>query len=210
MDGIGYWIGAVFSTLLGVVGIRTEESPAYQVTRGEGCIEVRDYGPRLVVQTRVEGSMEDASGEAFRRLAGYIFGKNEAGQKVAMTAPVMMEPQPTRIAMTAPVTMESSGEATVMQFVVPSRFDAASVPRPTDERVTIRQLPGERLAVIRYTGRLTGDNARDREKALRDWIAAAGLEATGPARVAGYDSPFSLPFLRRNEVMIAVGSDPDE
>ena len=206
MDGIGYWLGALFSGLLGVVGIRMEETPSYQVVRSEGCIELREYAPRLVVQTRVEGSMEQGSSEAFNRLAGYIFGKNEAGRKVEMTAPVTMEPQSTRIPMTAPVTMESSGESTLMQFAVPSRFDAASVPRPTDERITVRELPAERLAVIRYSGRLTGDNARTNEKALREWMAAAHLEAAGPARVAGYDSPFSLPFLRRNEVMIPVGS----
>lgn len=208
MDGIGYWLATALSTLLGVVGIRMEETPDYKVLRTDGRLEIREYGPQLVVETRVERPMEQATGEAFNRLAGYIFGKNRAQQKVAMTAPVTMEASSSRVAMTAPVTMEAVGEATVMRFVVPSKYTRENVPQPTDERVSVRELPAQTVAVIRYSGRNTPECSSEMERELRTWLAAAGYEATGIARIAGYDSPFSLPFVRRNEVMIPVGPDP--
>lgn len=201
---IGYWIATVFATLLGVVGIRLEETPPYRVVESEGRYEVREYGPRLVIETRVEGPMQQASSEAFRRLAGYIFGANESRESVAMAAPVTMESRPAKVAMTAPVTMESAGPATVMRFVVPSKYTLETAPKPTDDRVALRELPGEILAVARYSGAGLVGEAPAQEKALREWLQARGYEPAGGIRVAGYDSPFALPFLRRNEVMLPV------
>lgn len=201
---MGYWAMTALATLLGVFGIRTEEQPRYEVVRAEGAVEIRAYAPQLVVETAMSGMDNAATGEAFSRLAGYIFGANAGTTKVAMTAPVTMESRPEKIAMTAPVTMQPRGEAMVMRFVVPSRFTADTVPRPTDPAIRVRELPAETLATWRFRGRLTPENVREAEASLREWMAAQGYEPAGPARVAGYDSPFAIPLLRRSEVMIPV------
>lgn len=204
MTDIGYWAATALATLLGVFGIRTEEQPRYEVVRADGAVEIRTYAPHLVVETAMAGMHGPATGQAFSRLAGYIFGANEGSAKVAMTAPVTMEPRPEKIEMTAPVTMQPEGEAMVMRFVVPSRFTPETVPRPTDPAVRVRELPAETLATWRFRGRLTPENLRAAEASLREWMAAQGYEAAGPVRVAGYDSPFVIPLLRRSEVMIPL------
>ena len=201
---IGYWAITAVATLLGVFGIRTEEQPRYEVVRADGAAEVRVYAPHLVVETAMAGMDGRATGEAFSRLAGYIFGANEGSAKVSMTAPVTMQPRPEKIAMTAPVTMQPEGEAMVMRFVVPSPFSAETVPRPNDPAIRVRGLPAETLATWRFRGRLTQENLRAAEASLRTWMATEGYEPAGPARVAGYDSPFAIPLLRRSEVMIPL------
>lgn len=207
MGDLGYWLATAFSALLGTVGIRMEETPDYRTLRSEGRFEIRAYGPLLVAETRDPGSPREAADVSFRRLAAYIFGANTAGAKIAMTAPVTMARAGEKIAMTAPVTMEPAGTESVMRFVVPSKFTRETVPQPTDAGVVLRELPAETVAVVRYSGRSTPQAVEECERALREWLSAKRIGAEGPARIANYDSPFALPFLRRNEVMIPVQAD---
>lgn len=202
---IGYWLITALSALLGTFGLRLEENPRHETLVQESAYEIRRYDPHLAIRTRVDGGMKASSGTAFRTLAGYIFGNNRSRATVAMTAPVTMEPPSEKVAMTAPVTMAPGAGSTEMRFVIPSRYTRETVPEPADPRVEVIDVPAETVAVVRFTGLLTEDAVAECRQELEKWLAAReDWVAAGPYRVAGYDPPFTLPFLRKNEVMIPV------
>ncbi|MCE8001044.1 MAG: heme-binding protein [Rhodobiaceae bacterium] len=177
--------------------------PDYRVVLEEGAFEVRDYDALVVVKT----TMADGSRSAFGRLFDYISGQNEAERKIAMTAPVLNATADagTEIAMTTPVfqSVEGVGE---MIFVLTKGFTLETAPLPTDPKVSLATLPPRRLAVIRYSGALNA-GAANQEARLRAWLETEGLQPDGPAEVAGYNPPWTLPPFRRNEVLIPVRID---
>jgi hypothetical protein len=182
------------------------EEPAYTSVLHDDALEIRDYAPYLVAETRVEANFDDAGNQAFRRLFDYISGANRQQQSIGMTAPVLQREgsEGTSIAMTAPVRQVAEGTGYRVAFVVPRKFDRNSVPVPTDPRVSIREVPAQRMAAWRFSGRWTEQAFKDAEARLRAAIVRLGYEATGPAVVARYNAPFSLPFTRRNEVLLPV------
>lgn len=185
------------------------EEPAFETERREGDFEIRRYAPMIVAETMVEGDPWSASNEGFRVIAGYIFGNNVSvrgtgSEKVAMTAPVSLETAPEKIAMTAPVTTEAAGGRFRMHFVMPAQYTMQTLPRPTDARVSLREIPAQRMAVVRFSGFSGEDKVKEKTGELLDWLRAQGFEPAGPAQLARYDPPWTLPFLRRNEVMVAL------
>jgi hypothetical protein len=199
-------LALVLSSGCSVVGIRTEEQPRYDVLEKQGRHEIRRYSPYLTASVVTQGSFQGTQGESFRALAGYIFGKNRAARPLGMAAPVLQQPGPERIPMAAPVLMREAGaRAWAMSFVIPSKYTLDTVPRPLDPRIELREVPGELLAVARYTWSFSEARAQRFEAELRGWLSANGMyEPAGEARVGGYDPPWTLPFLRRNEVLIPV------
>jgi len=195
------------------------EEPSYEILREAPGFELRRYQPQLVAETEVQGRFDKVGGDAFRILADYIFGNNQAAKKIAMTAPVTQRPAAsdddqsgTRIEMTAPVTQRAAGTETdsyVISFVMPERFTLKTVPRPNDPRVTLREVPGRLVAVLRYSGGWGESRYRTHEAKLLEAVRAAGLTPIGEPVYARYNSPFSLPFLRRNEVMVEVAESSD-
>ncbi len=195
------------------------EEPAYEVVREGPGFELRRYPPQLLAETEVQDHFDKVGGTAFRILADYIFGNNQAAEKIAMTAPVTQRPAAgegeraiTRIGMTAPVTQraaETEADGYVISFVMPKRFTLETLPRPNDPRVTLREEPGRLMAVQRYSGGWGESRYRTYEAQLLDAVRAAGLKPIGEPLYARYNSPFSLPFLRRNEVMVAVAEPSD-
>lgn len=179
------------------------EEPAYQVVEQDGDFELRDYAAYLVAETRVEAGFTDAGNVAFRRLFRYIGGDNQSQEKIAMTAPVT-QVEGEKIAMTVPVTQVAEGERYRVAFIVPSKYTAKTVPVPTDPRVEIREVPAQRVAVWRYSGRWTEQRYDEMEGKLRGAMAARGLTAAGPPVLARYNPPMMPWFLRRNEVLIPV------
>jgi effector-binding domain-containing protein len=176
----------------------------------DGDVEIRDYAPQIVAETRVSGSMKDAGNTAFRPLFRYIDGDNEAQAEIAMTAPVAQR-EGEKIAMTAPVAQRAEQDEWVVSFMMPAQYTMDTIPRPTDSRVSLRQIPAHRMAVIRYSGRWTERNYQEQLQRLRAWMDENGLEATGEPVWARYNAPFSLPFMRRNEILmpLAEGALPD-
>ncbi len=184
---------------------RFVEEPAYTVEAQDGAIEIRNYEPCVRAETIVEGGRsERAASEGFRRLAGYIFGSNRAGSTVAMTAPVTQRAEGERIAMTAPVTQTSAEGPWKVTFTMPRGRTLDSLPAPNDSRVTLRALPSRRIAVLRFSGASDPSILAAHERTLRAWLARRGITPIGPATSARYDPPSTLPFLRRNEVWLAL------
>jgi hypothetical protein len=171
----------------------------------------------LIAQTWVEGDMDDAGSQGFRRIADFIFGNNQlpggqASGKIAMTAPVTMEPQSAKIAMTAPVAMEPSDNTSGMksaqrwrvQFAMPRQYTLANIPQPKNAAVTLSEVPEKYVAVHSYSGLNTLQRVQDKIDELLQWAKTSSLVAKGPPQLARYDPPWTLPMWRRNEIMVEI------
>ncbi|GEO98101.1 SOUL family heme-binding protein [Methylobacterium haplocladii] len=186
----------ILESLLAVFGIRGPlEESAYSVTRTlDRGVEIRVYASRAAVET---GMSRGGDSDAFRRLFAYISGGNGRGERIAMTVPVEAAGQ--RLAMTVPV----ERDAAKMRFFLPAAL-AADPPTPTDPKVSLTTVPEQHLAVLRFSGRAT-DTARAKQMArLVKVLADAGIATEGAPFFMGYDPPFTIPFLRRDEVAIRV------
>ena len=168
--------------------------PPFTIERRDGDFELRDYPAFTVAETRVEGEFDTASRAGFRRVAGYIFGGNQSADgssvKISMTAPVTVEP--------------AGGDAWRLHFVMPEDAKAKGLPRPNDPSVSLREVPRHRMATVRFSGFTTDASITEQTQRLRDWLATQGLAAAGEPQVARYNDPFTLPWNRRNEIMIPV------
>ncbi len=196
--------GAAFVTDLAWSLMTTVKEPSYSVETKDGDFEVRTYQPRVVAETVVQGKWDASGNEGFGRLAGYIFGKNTKRAKIAMTAPVAQRAESRKIAMTAPVGQRREGDAWVVSFTMPEGETLESLPQPTDSRVVLRELPASRFAVVRFSGRWSDKRMLERSQALRVWAKSRGLTVAGEPEVNRYNPPWTLWFLRRNEVWLLV------
>jgi len=178
------------------------EEPRYTVVRTYDAFEVRRYEAYLVAETTVRAAPEEAGNQGFRALAGYIFGGNKGQRKIEMTAPVAQTP--VKIAMTAPVTQSASSGAHVIRFAMPAEWTLETLPEPVDSRVTLRTIPARTLAVIRYSGSWSPSRYDEHLKKLRDALAGAGLPWHGEPVWARFDPPWTLWFLRRNEIWLEL------
>ncbi|MGF1521876.1 MAG: heme-binding protein [Leptolyngbyaceae cyanobacterium] len=177
------------------------EEPKYTLIQSSGNIEVRYYEPILVAETVVDGARSEAANNAFSILANYIFGANTTSTSIAMTAPVTQFQQGEEITMTAPVLQTGEPTRWVVQFIMPAKYTLATLPKPRDTKITIRAIPSKRVAAIQFSGIATEQNTRENEAKLRSYLHEQGLSISDKAVYAYYDGPFTLPILRRNEVM---------
>ena len=187
----------------------TEQQPYDVLTRFPG-FELRRYPTHLVAEVEVDSSFTDAGNQAFGVLVAFISGRNSTRGKVAMTAPVVQESASTRIAMTSPVVQERGDQAgrQVVAFVMPAEFTADTLPTPTDPRIRVREIPTQTAAVKTFTGRWTEQAYQEQLAELRNAVAQAGLEISGPPRFARFDPPWTPWVLRRNEVVLPVIAEP--
>lgn len=183
---------------------RAVEEPQWTLVYRDGPFEVRAYAPTVVAETKVAGDRSRAINGGFRRLARFIFGGNAPNQSIAMTAPVAQRPDGERIAMTAPVAQSRSSDAWVVTFYMPPGSTLEAMPRPLDDTVLLREIPSRRVAVLRFSGLATQRNLDEHAEALTQRIAARGERAMGPVTYAFYDPPWTLPWSRRNEVMLEL------
>jgi len=180
------------------------EKVQYDVLEKEGQFEVRQYAPYLVAETRVDSDFNEAGNIAFRRLFKYISGDNRTAEKIEMTAPVNQQPKSEKIAMTAPVTQQPAGDQYIVSFIMPAKYTLETLPKPTDEAVTIKEIPRYKAAAIRYSGTWSQKRYQAKKTALEAWMDDNGLVAVDAPIWARYDPPFQLWFLRRNEVVIPI------
>ena len=205
MERIGLLL--VVMLLTGVRAMAIEEAP-YTVVKASGIFEVRDYDPHILADTLIDGTLEDAGNKAFRRLFNYISGANHSRSSIAMTAPVSQESKGEKIAMTAPVGQQRSSGTWAVSFMMPASYTLATLPVPDDTSITLRQVPARRMAAVRYSGTWSEKNYLDYKERLENWVRENGFQISGEAVWARYNPPFSLWFLRRNEILIPVVTRP--
>jgi SOUL heme-binding protein len=200
---------AIVVSALSVIGIRTEQQPAYTVKERVGEIEIRQYTPRFAAETTVDAADDSAArSEGFNILAGYIFGKNHDKREIAMTAPVETSTG-RKIDMTAPVET-SAGQAgkMTMRFFLPADVAPSNAPVPNDSRVRLVEIPAQTMAVLRFSGSWTVEAITEKQNELLAKLKGTKWVTFDRPFTLFYDPPFTLPPLRRNEaaVLVRVGS----
>ena len=195
---------AVAVIFIGAKDAMGVEEAQYKVIKKDGSFEIRDYAPHILAETIVEGDIEQAGSKAFQSLFRYISGDNRSREKVAMTAPVSQEPRGEKIEMTAPVGQQNVQGKWAVSFMMPASYTLETLPEPEDPKISLRQVPAHRMAAVRYSGFWSEKNYLRHRKELESWIQEEGLSIVGDAVWARYNPPFTLWFLRRNEILIPI------
>jgi DNA gyrase inhibitor GyrI len=195
---------ALASALLLPLPAMAIDEPSFRVIESAPPVEIREYAPYVVAETRVAGGFRDVGNEGFRRLFAYISGENRGTAKIAMTAPVTQQAASEKIAMTAPVTQQADGDVYRIAFVLPSQYTLESAPVPTNPDVRLVQVPARRVVAVRYSGLWSAENYQEALGQLTAFAQQRGLQLTGEPVYARYDPPFMPWFLRRNEILVEI------
>jgi hypothetical protein len=192
--------------LTGVNAMATEEAP-YTVLQSDEHFELREYPSQLLAEVLVDGDLEEAGNKAFRPLFRYISGDNRSRGKIAMTAPVSQELTGEKISMTAPVSQQPMQGKWAVSFMMPASYTMETLPTPDDHTIKLRQVPARRVAAVRYSGVWSKEKYQLNKDKLDAWIQKNRFTVVGEPVWARYNPPFTLWFLRRNEILIPVSSD---
>lgn len=180
----------VFGIAFMVVAFKTSdiETPAYTVLHRINEVEIRQYPNMVVAKTALtSSSFEEAGSQGFRSIANYIFGGNEQNQKIAMTAPVVM----------------NMGDSASMYFVMPSAYKKDALPKPAASNVRIEEEGSKTLAVLRYGGFSSDEKIKSHCDRLGKTLTEQGIQTKGSYMYMGYNAPWDV-VNRRNEVAIEV------
>ena len=199
------WIFYSLSTSNAAMAI---EEPNFNLIVKENAFELRAYQSKIIAEVSIDADMSESSSKGFRLIADFIFGNNtsrEGGsEKISMTAPVSVYEKSEQISMTAPVGVQQVKDGWKVYFVMPSKYTLDSIPKPNNAQVSIKQIPAKKIAVIRFSGLVDEEKMNKKVKDLNEWIVSKNLKAMSIPELARYNPPWTLPFLRRNEVMIEV------
>ena len=198
----------LLSSLLILPGVAmATEEPEYTILNQVDDFELRRYDSQIVAQTWVTGGQKQAGNKGFRILADYIFGNNTApsgeSSKISMTTPVKMQPQAStsaKIAMTAPVALQENEGKWRVRFVMPSQYTMQTLPKPNNSEVSIIEVPAKTYGVIKFSGLVGEEKVAIKTAQLKEWMQ--NLNIVGAPEMARYNPPWTLPFMRRNEIMI--------
>ena len=179
------------------------EVPAYKILKKDQNIEIRQYPPLIIAQVKTAGSRQASISDGFRILADFIFGNNEGEKQLSMNGPITQQ-KGIKIAMTAPVQQEKTDAEWATSFIMPSKFSIDTIPNPINNRIKITQIPSKRYAVITFSGRSTEKNLTKHTNELEKYMNGSSYSRVGNARYAFYNPPWTLPFLRRNEVQFEL------
>ena len=163
------------------------EEPEYEVVKSFDDVEIRHYQPVIQATTTMDDTSGSSSG--FRTLAGFIFGGNDQEQKISMTAPVQ----------------ETLGvDSPQMSFTMPAEYAMEDLPKPDNERVILRPVAAKTVAVVQFSGWATSSKVARYEQELREALQRNSIKIAGGASLNQYNPPWTLPFLRRNEITIEI------
>ena len=195
------------SLLLGLLctgHVMAIEEPKYEVIQTDGTFEIRKYAPILIAETFVDGDMDEASNKGFRLIADYIFGNNQvvdsnANTKIAMTAPVTVEPQFTDSHM-------QNAKKWRIHFVMPSQYTLANIPKPKNDVITLKEVPSKYFLVYSYSWLNTLSRVQNKTDEALEWANRKGLKVIGAPKLSRYDPPWTLPMFKRNEIMLEIAA----
>ncbi|AEB27886.1 SOUL family heme-binding protein [Francisella hispaniensis] len=198
-------ISALTLSSCSIIGINDTPQAKYTNIKKDDNFSVRVYAPLTEAQVTVEDSnYKSAINKGFGYLFKYITGANIAKQDIQMTAPVKIEQSSQKIQMTAPVIIKGDSKAWTIAFVLPAEYTLENAPKPTNDKVKLVEKPETKMAVITFSGFLDKDTIDANTTKLETWIKANNYEIVGQPEAAGYNPPWTIPFLRTNEVMIPI------
>ena len=187
--------------------IMATDEPEFKLILKEDKFEIREYAPKIIAQVEVFGDFDQASSKGFKILADYIFGNNiskDGNSRIKMTTPVEMEPLSQKINMTKPVLTEGNDNTWIVSFIMPNEFTLETLPEPNNKNIKILSIPKEKYAVIIFSGLVRESSYEEKEKLLNQFIKEKKLKSSGEIKIARYNPPWTLPFFRRNELMLKV------
>ncbi len=199
-----FTIVLLFITSLNAMAI---EEPEFISIEKKDAFEIREYQPKLIAQVLVNGTFDSASSKGFRLLADFIFGNNktnEGSKKIDMTAPVISRDATEKIDMTAPVVSEETEKGWYVSFNMPKQYTKETLPVPINTEVKIIEVPSEKYAVITFSGLVREKKYAEMLNLLNEEMKKRNIDPKGPAILARYNPPWTLPFLRRNELMFRI------
>lgn len=184
----------IFVGIIAVPIMSDVEKLDYKVLQSEHNIEIRLYQPMIIAEVDVEGKRQDTVHDGFRLIADYIFGNNTVQRDIAMTAPV---------------NQQLTGRSWQISLVMPSKQSMESLPQPNNDRVRLTKILSKKFAVIKFSGTNSNENLAEHEKQLMSYIEAKQFKIIGSPQYAFYSPPWSLPFMRRNEVMLEINKQKE-
>lgn len=181
------------------------ELPRYKLLYKQGDFEIREYAPQIVAEVAVTGDRSGAANRGFRMLADYIFGENAGGQKISMTSPVtQLMDESVGDAETMQVQQEESENTWLIRFKMPEGLSLKNLPKPDNAAIRLHTVPGSTTASVTFSGFWTDGNLNEHAAELHRFVMQRKLEITGSPYYAFYNSPFTLPWNRRNEVIVTL------
>jgi len=196
----------IFSNIFFNPAMATEE-PEFKLILEEAEFQIREYDPKIIAQVEVEGDFDEASSRGFKLLADYIFGNNlldGASKKISMTTPVEMTPLAENLLMTSSVMDEQVNNKWSINFVMPQEFSLDTLPKPNNSQVKIIEVHKEKYAVIVFSGLVRESSYAEKAELLSNYLEENGLKQQGAIKIARYNPPWTLPFFRRNELMVRI------
>ncbi len=209
-------------TIFSYVFENSIDSPEYSVVQKNNGYEIRSYKPYITAQVKISGSYDEALNQGFRILADYIFGNNtkqknidmtapvteslENNEKMDMTAPVLIK-ENEKLDMTAPVIESGDNQLRTISFVMPFKYTLETLPKPNNSKIDIVAQEARKVAVLRFSWFRNSKRVAKKKQELLDLLERDGISVKGFLEYAGYNSPFSAPWLNRNEIMVEVGDE---
>lgn len=186
---------SIIDFLKGFLGIREEENPRYRVLLKEGNKEIREYEPFITATLNQEKNGSPSDSKTFMRLARYIFGGNHPRKNIPMTAPVMRE------------SLKDRGIS--MTFIMPKNLTWQDLPIPDDSGIRLEQQGPQIFAIISYSGRSSKKDEERYADELKNWLAEHKEYSFSTEYLfAGFDPPWTLGPLRKNEIMVRLSHSP--
>jgi effector-binding domain-containing protein len=187
--------------------VMATEEPNFKLISEEGDFQIREYDPKIIAQVEVAGNFDEASSKGFKLLADYIFGNNilEGGsQKISMTTPVEMSPLAENLLITSPVMDDQVNDKWLINFVMPHEYSLDTLPKPNNPQVNIIEVPKEKYAVIVFSGLVREHSYAEKAELLSNYLNENSFKQHGNIKIARYNPPWTLPFFRRNELMVRI------
>ena len=168
------------------------ETPNYELISKDDGFEIRRYSEMIIATTSVQADYKSSTSSGFRRIASYIFGGNDKEMKIAMTAPVISD-------------CPSEGLNTFnISFVMPKEYSIDDLPKANTSLVSIEQESLGDVAVLTFGGWATESRSISYQQKLSALLKKSGIESQGGFMVAQFNSPWTLPMFRKNELMVRI------
>jgi len=183
------------------------EEPDFKLISEEGEFQIREYDPKIIAQVEVEGDFDEASSKGFKLLADYIFGNNlldGVSKKISMTTPVEMSPLADNLLMTSSIMDDQINNKWSINFVMPQEFSLDTLPKPNNPQVSIIEVPKEKYVVIVFSGLVRESSYAEKAELLSNYLEENSFKQQGAIKIARYNPPWTLPFFRRNELMVRI------